>query len=172
MTLIWTNQSQSTTEDFDSQVSNWSDSLSKPSIESLNEALQILRKGSISPFEEPSKNSNRGGKQQNTAKKTNLRGLDNIAADGNTSFDLLINVTRELLDKEVLDRDNSDEILSKLKKNDRCADHCITWALSDTKEKEYAADCNHLYDLVCYRCNLLPDVMQILVDRVNNTSGK
>ncbi|CAG2241369.1 unnamed protein product [Mytilus edulis] len=100
------------------------------------------------------------------AKKTNLRGLDNIAADGNTAFDLLINVTKELVNKEVLDRDDSDEILSKLKKskiylktdyklhvqkNDRCADHCINWALSDTKEKEYAVDCHdcdHLHDLV------------------------
>ncbi|CAG2239647.1 unnamed protein product [Mytilus edulis] len=119
------------------------------------------------------------------AKKTNLRGLDNIAADGNTAFDLLINVTKELVNMEVLDRDDSDEILSKLKKskiylktdyklhvqkNDRCADHCINWALSDTKEKEYAVECDHLHDLVCDRCNLLPDVLQMLIDRVNNTS--
>lgn len=120
------------------------------------------------------------------AKKTNLRGLDNIAADGNTAFDFLISLARKLFDRAVLDKDELDEVEGKLNKyhvylktdyklhlqrQDRCPDHCISFALSDPKDKDYSNECDHNHDLECDRCNLLPEAVAILTSKIHETAG-
>ncbi|CAC5390369.1 unnamed protein product [Mytilus coruscus] len=93
------------------------------------------------------------------SKRSCLKGLDNISAEGSAAFDTCIYVISEIEKKGLLSA-WSKAISSKLKsykmylKTDfklhleiesRCADHCLQWALSDTTDKSgnFKVHCLH-----------------------------
>ena len=40
------------------------------------------------------------------------------------------------------------------------ADHCSTYALSDSKEDPFKGTCNHLHDQCCMQCEILKEVLE------------
>ncbi|CAC5421284.1 unnamed protein product [Mytilus coruscus] len=105
------------------------------------------------------------------SKRSCLKGLDNISAEGSAAFDTCIYIISEI-EKMGLLSAWSKAISSKLKsykmylKTDfklhleiesRCADHCLQWALSDTTDKSgnFKVHCLHKHDISCDRCSLL-----------------
>ncbi|CAG2245178.1 unnamed protein product [Mytilus edulis] len=106
------------------------------------------------------------------SKRTSLKGLDNISADGATAFeniDVIINQMKQFItDPSMIDR------LQKIKEDthacklyiktdfklhlgleDQCADHCVQFALSDPNDSSLQAACAHDHDMTCDRCQLL-----------------
>ncbi|VDI83212.1 Hypothetical predicted protein [Mytilus galloprovincialis] len=119
------------------------------------------------------------------ATKTNLRGLDNTAADGSSACDDLTELVKNIASKSVLTKDETDEILlqikcSKLymktdyklhiKQNDECADHCINLALSDPSDALLQNPCQHTHNIKCDRCELFPDLIKLLKEKISNTN--
>ncbi|CAC5370197.1 unnamed protein product [Mytilus coruscus] len=105
------------------------------------------------------------------SKRSCLKGLDNISAEGSAAFDTYIYIISEIEKMRLLSA-WSKAISSKLKsykmylKTDfklhleiesRCADHCLQWALSDTTDKSgnFKVHCLHKHDISCDRCSLL-----------------
>ncbi|XP_076088156.1 uncharacterized protein LOC143058541 isoform X1 [Mytilus galloprovincialis] len=120
-----------------------------------------------------------------SATKTNLRGLDNTAADGSSACDDLTELVKNIASKSVLTKDETDEILlqikcSKLymktdyklhiKQNDECADHCINLALSDPSDALLQNPCQHTHNIKCDRCELFPDLIKLLKEKISNTN--
>ena len=110
-------------------------------------------------------------------KKTNLRGLDNTAADGAVAFQTLTDITSKLEKKGTLTRDDAADFYEKIKcsklylktdfklhlhQTDECAYHCINYALSDTSDPQLRAKCTHNHVLDCDRCTLLSQLPESL----------
>ncbi|CAG2239924.1 unnamed protein product [Mytilus edulis] len=107
--------------------------------------------------------------------RTNLKGLDNIAADGVCAMDTLIEIVANFQNCSVHQNTNFSDMKEKLisyklylktdfkhhvQMKDQCSDHCIQFALSDPTEKKLARSCtDHLHDMKCPRCCLLPDTV-------------
>ena len=98
-------------------------------------------------------------------------GLDNVAADGSHSFDLLLKITAELKNShrdtlnelEIIEkqlRDGKQYIKGEYKINcsNNCngiSDHCRIFALSDPKEKCYQQLCSLQHENHCHNCETL-----------------
>ena len=108
------------------------------------------------------------------SKRTCLRGVDNIAEDGSVAYEAVIS----LIPKLHKTQEWSDSVIKKLKnskiymktdyklhirKEDECALHCQTWALSDPKCALYKTTCQHSHNKLCDRCALLDDA----IDEIN-----
>ncbi|CAC5393144.1 unnamed protein product [Mytilus coruscus] len=107
--------------------------------------------------------------------RTNLKGLDNIAADGVCAMDTLLEIVANFQNSTVHQNTNFSDMKEKLisyklylktdfkhhvQMKDQCSDHCIQFALSDPTEKKLARSCtDHLHDMKCPRCCLLPDTV-------------
>ncbi|CAC5413696.1 unnamed protein product [Mytilus coruscus] len=107
--------------------------------------------------------------------RTNLKGLDNIAADGVCAMDTLLEIIANFQNSTVHQNTNFSDIKEKLisyklylktdfkhhlQMKDQCSDQCIQFALSDPTEKKLARSCtDHLHDMKCPRCCLLPDTV-------------
>ncbi|XP_062614103.1 uncharacterized protein LOC134275825 isoform X2 [Saccostrea cucullata] len=109
------------------------------------------------------------------SKRTNLKGLDNVAADGAVGFDTLLETLTSMetyitnSDKSTSLKECRENLLAAklymktdykahLKQKDSCADHCINFALSDPKDQNYQQMCSdHTHNLKCDRCAILPD---------------
>ncbi|KAK3108141.1 hypothetical protein FSP39_001889 [Pinctada imbricata] len=53
--------------------------------------------------------------------------------------------------------------------SDRCADHCISYALSDSSQRGYLKACeDHEHDQICERCDLLPQSLLQLKEMVGS----
>ena len=50
----------------------------------------------------------------------------------------------------------------------RCADHCISYALSDRTDESLTKECNHIHDIKCHECEFIKHVTSdILKEMVN-----
>ncbi|CAG2210475.1 unnamed protein product [Mytilus edulis] len=102
------------------------------------------------------------------SKRTSLRGLDNIATDGSTTFDTLDEVKKQLklylTDPEVQnDLEKTEQDLHSFKLYiktdfklhtslaDQCPFHCIMFALSEPKDQTLQNKCTHSHNMVCDR---------------------
>ncbi|KAK3107867.1 hypothetical protein FSP39_023918, partial [Pinctada imbricata] len=107
------------------------------------------------------------------SKRTCLQGLDNIASDGSEAYKTLQEIATDLHKEGYIDRQSFDEITEKLSasKNylrtdyklhvsskNKCADHCISWLLSDSSKPEFQEVCDHAHDVNCTCCDLFIDI--------------
>jgi hypothetical protein len=102
-----------------------------------------------------------------------LQGLDNITAEGTESIDNLIKIIQTLVEsgveeswgktveKEVKEgkRYLKTDFKTHVGREENCADHCSTYSLSDSKNKEYESKCKHKHDIECERCESLEQVI-------------
>ncbi|XP_076080552.1 uncharacterized protein LOC143051543 [Mytilus galloprovincialis] len=120
-----------------------------------------------------------------SSRRTNLKGLDNCAADGGASYETLLTTVKEMgnyvVDEEVQvelrdckDSLNASKIYLKtdfkahLRKCDKCPDHCINYSLSDPTDQHLQQHCvDHQHDMVCERCNLLPQAVSTIKRRLS-----
>ncbi|VDH98403.1 Hypothetical predicted protein [Mytilus galloprovincialis] len=52
--------------------------------------------------------------------------------------------------------------------SDNCSFHCITFALSDPKEKSYRSQCHHIHQDNCDRCSKLETIFRKLEEKINS----
>lgn len=120
--------------------------------------------------------------------RTNLKGLDNITADGVCAMDSLLDLVKNLQGRIVDQRNQNfielrENLLSyklylktdykhHIQLEDSCADHCIAFALSDPTETKLKRPCiNHSHDMQCPRCCLLPDAIEELKKLISEFTG-
>ncbi|VDI58240.1 Hypothetical predicted protein, partial [Mytilus galloprovincialis] len=121
------------------------------------------------------------------AKRSNLSGLDNITADGAASMDNIIATLKKLqehdISKDELEETTSDVKALKLymktmykfdiKTTSHCKDHCIHFALSNTKDVLLQESCtDHIHDDVCNSCNLLGNVTEQIFKSIQKVSDE
>lgn len=124
------------------------------------------------------------------SKRTNLKGLDNIAADGAAAFECLSKLVSDLQFHIIEENEKLKEIGQQVHTSkvylktdfklhvqieDPCADHCIKYALSDGSSPHLQDQCQHsCHSVVCDRCSLFPNAVlqlkQILAHE--RTTGK
>ena len=56
--------------------------------------------------------------------------------------------------------------------SDRCPDHCISFALSDSSNAALQSPCTHGHDMLCDRCELFPKLIVNLKRAVSENEGK
>jgi hypothetical protein len=123
------------------------------------------------------------------SQRTNLKGIDNVAADGVTGFETLIEIIRSMetyttdSDKISQLKECKENLLSAklylktdfkahLKQKDSCADHCMNYALSDPTNQNLQQTCNdHTHDLRCDRCDLLPNTVSEIKHQLEHFEG-
>ncbi|CAC5397247.1 unnamed protein product [Mytilus coruscus] len=122
------------------------------------------------------------------SRQTNLKGLDNIAANGNSAYDTLMDVIAVLenqsigrsnaLLKECKEKLQSSKLYLKteyklhLERESRCPDHCINFALSDKTNRNLTSQCcNHDHDMSCDRCNDFDEAFSMLRSFVLGNDG-
>lgn len=95
-----------------------------------------------------------------------LQGLDNVTAEGTHAIDTLIEVIQALPESEVghswrketerqikeAKRYLKTDFKTHVERQSNSSDHCCTYALSDTKKKEYQSACLHQHNATCDRC--------------------
>ncbi|CAH3146260.1 unnamed protein product, partial [Porites lobata] len=106
--------------------------------------------------------------------RKSLQGLDYIAAEGAKGFDDLHRIL-DRLGEYGLRRDLVSHCQKSLKEAKHYlkaeykahvaesvtnADHCSTYALSDSKEDPFKSTCNHSHDKRCMQCETLKDVLE------------
>ena len=118
------------------------------------------------------------------SQRKSLSVLDNVAADGSDSFDLLLKITAELKNShrgllnelEIIEkqlRDGKKYIKGEYKINrsnncDDISDHCRIFALSDPKEKCYQQLCSVQHENHCQNCETLAACLKDLKNLVTN----
>ena len=94
-----------------------------------------------------------------------LQGLDNITAESTGAIDNLIKVVETLVENgggedwgatitcRIMEvkRYFKTDYKSHTSREEHCADHCTTYALSDPKNKELTSACKHKHDAECER---------------------
>lgn len=123
------------------------------------------------------------------SRRTNLKGLDNIAADGNAAFESLITIISELEDQTIDNclqtefKECKEKLLSSrlylkteyklhVEKENRCPDHCINYALSDNTNQNLTTQCvSHHHDMKCKRCSDLVEAITALRSLVSKLNG-
>ena len=109
------------------------------------------------------------------SQRKNLAGLDNVAAEGSDSFDVLMQVAAKVLAKNPERKEKIGEMERALVKGKRylkgeyksnckdlsseIADHCRAYALSDPKVKEFQLKCDHKHQKLCTDCENLKTVL-------------
>ncbi|KXJ05912.1 hypothetical protein AC249_AIPGENE28663 [Exaiptasia diaphana] len=111
-----------------------------------------------------------------------LAGLDNVTADGTEAIDNLINIVQTLVenggDKEwgvatekqvkEVKRYFKTDFKPHMSREEHCADHCMTHALSDDKKPEFQTKCKHKHDVECERCESLEVVLDEIRAKINS----
>ncbi|XP_013412388.1 uncharacterized protein LOC106175104 isoform X1 [Lingula anatina] len=101
------------------------------------------------------------------SQRKSVAGLDNIAAEGSTAFETLENIVLQLGEQGFSGawvkeqhsrlRDSKNYLKSDyklhIKKEDQCADHCISYALS------LPPQCNHDHNMACGSCDGLSSIL-------------
>ncbi|CAG2218847.1 unnamed protein product [Mytilus edulis] len=124
------------------------------------------------------------------SKRTNLHGLDNIAAEGVEGYQALHECTDKLKEINIISTEQHTELSNMLtaskvymktdfrlhvQESDMCADHCIKWSLSDPKDENFQSKCNHTHSLHCDRCQILKEIelkLKILIANFEDTDLK
>jgi hypothetical protein len=119
------------------------------------------------------------------SKRRNLQGLDNMAADGAEGYQALHSLTDRLHEMNILSAEDHKELSKKIKSSqiymktdyklhikdsDMCADHCITWSLSDPADANFQKGCDHTHPIQCDRCHLLLEIEEILQCTISKLS--
>lgn len=123
------------------------------------------------------------------SKRTNLKGLDNVAADGALGFETLLS-TLSSIERYVSDNDKliqvkecrenllaaklylKTDFKAHIKQKDRCADHCISFALSDPMDQKHQQLCSdHIHDTSCDRCDLFTNTVLEVKSQIRNLGG-
>jgi len=115
------------------------------------------------------------------SQRKSLAGLDNIAAEGSDSFDMLIQICKDQCHKENALKDIINDLVQGrryLKGDykvhtsnltcDGVADHCRSYALSDPKESCFQQKCDNKHDLVCQDCSSLDIALKNVERLVKN----
>ncbi|XP_062603565.1 uncharacterized protein LOC134265362 [Saccostrea cucullata] len=120
------------------------------------------------------------------SKRTNLKGLDNIATDGNSAFETLLGIIGEIEKSNLYQSNELKECKEKLQssklyikseyklhiqKENSCADH-LFYALSDGTNLNLCQSCTHEHDVLCQRCNDLDEAVTSLRSLVSENNGK
>lgn len=107
------------------------------------------------------------------SKRKNLRGLDNITAEGVEGYTELHRLIDKLKYLGLMSLDVHSEISTKLtaskiymktdyklhvEQSSLCADHCTEWRLSDPSNRDFQNICLHQHTLKCDRCELIKEV--------------
>ena len=113
-----------------------------------------------------------------------LAGLDNVTAEGTEAIDNLIKIIETLVEngadkawgttaerkvKEVK-RYFKTDFKAHLSREEHCADHCTTHALSAQKNKEFQSKCKHKHATECERCESLNQILKEMKDKINNSN--
>ena len=109
------------------------------------------------------------------SRQKSMKGLDYIATDGAEAFENLTDVADRLVQAGDADDIWKKEMEEKLKASrryvkvdytshvstaDKCADHCMTFALSDIQSTEFNIKCDHDHLQTCERCDGLENVLK------------
>ncbi|XP_078352229.1 uncharacterized protein LOC144636901 [Oculina patagonica] len=109
-----------------------------------------------------------------TCTRKSLQGLDYVAADGAKGFEDLCSMVEQLKEKGGLDRETAKGWEISLKEgkeylkadykvhiSECCsvADHCSSYALSDSKNSELSSLCSHDHSLKCSKCESISEVL-------------
>ena len=116
--------------------------------------------------------------------QNSLAGLDNVTAEGTEAIDNLIKIIETLVEngadkawsttaerkvKEVK-RYFKTDFKAHLSREEHCADHCTTHALSDQKNKEFQSKCKHKHATECERCESLDQILKEMKDKISNSN--
>ena len=114
-----------------------------------------------------------------------LKGLDNVAAEGTTTFKTLDKVVEELQKagaspvwivniKERLNQEKkylkTDYKVHCKEDSSPCGDHCRVFALSDENNDDFKQECEHPHSLQCDSCENLKSVVEEIQTCVKNES--
>lgn len=106
-------------------------------------------------------------------KRTNMHGLDNIAAEGIEGFQAMKEIIDDLYQKSCLTTSECDALQETvnsaklyfktdyklhLQKHSLCADHCLNWLLSDPGNQNFQHKCDHIHSLDCDRCRFVRNI--------------
>ena len=120
------------------------------------------------------------------SKRTNLKGLDNIAAEGNSSFETLIGIIQELEKSNITqtaalleckEKFQSSKLYLKteyklnIQKESGCADHCLSYALSDESNSNLNQTCSHEHQIQCEKCSNLNIAIMQLKELISGNNG-
>ena len=117
------------------------------------------------------------------SQQKSLQGLDYITTEGSQAHDSLIEIIYTLAEagasseweKEARDliaaskRYLKSDYKAHLAMSDRCADHCVTHALSDNRNAEYCQKCHHEHDLRCERCQDIRTMLERIESKIMST---
>lgn len=118
--------------------------------------------------------------------RTSLEGIDYFIAEGGRAFRTILDLLKELLKFQVLNQQEIkyfSAIILQCKQHLRAdfkihispdskvADHCQTFALSDSLHPEFAVTCQHHHDLVCVTCEQMKDVLSSLMKTIQCSSN-
>lgn len=112
------------------------------------------------------------------SKRKKLAGLDSVMQAGTDAF-LKLEEIRVQLGDVFVDSTGKDDIQdckkyikgdfkTHLEMSDNCSFHCITFALSDPKEKSYRSQCHHIHQDNCDRCSKLETIFSKLEEKINS----
>lgn len=118
------------------------------------------------------------------SQQKSLAGLDNTTAEGNEAIDNMAEIVTSL-GSHGADADWVKDAQRRLKEGKRylktefkahvgreegCADHCTTYALSDANEERFARKCLQAHDVHCNNCMSLEKVVQDIQDKIDSAS--
>ena len=118
------------------------------------------------------------------SQQKSLAGLDNTTAEGNDAIDNMVEIVTSL-HSQGADDDWVKDAQQRLKEGKRylktefkghvgreegCADHCTTYALSDPNQKRFARKCLQAHDMHCNNCISLEKVLQEIQDKIESAS--
>lgn len=110
-----------------------------------------------------------------------LQGLDNVTAEGTEAIDNLIKIVENLVENGAQEQWRKDieigikevkryfktDFKAHMGRQENCADHCTTFALSDPKKRELRKKCNHKHDIACERCDSLETVLKEIKSQID-----
>ena len=120
------------------------------------------------------------------SQRKSLQGLDNIAADGATAFDLIEKIVDEVEKVTMASqwaptaRRSLREIKTYLKTDYRlhcketespCPDHCRKFALSDPNDNLFLERCTHKHHVICDRCQNLDKILSDVENTLKTCEG-
>ena len=107
--------------------------------------------------------------------RKSLAGLNNVAADGTDSFDVLLQIPKKVISKYPNRKEDMEKLENRLTQGKRylkgdyktnckhftseIADHCRALALSDPKLEEFQHKCDHQHSQSCMHCDDLKGVL-------------